>query len=133
MVVPELAMRKWWWWLMMKQSSLSSLNTLGYTNHYSSNHKCNKEQNWLGCGSRWWLCGACGGSPRQRCQSSKNLMESNGYGSIFVGRGMPRAFQRAKEQQKRTPDELVMDNTVKRGWLRCHGPDFQARGRKSGT
>ena len=99
---------------MNKQPSLSNRNTLGDSNHYSSNHKCYKEQNWLGCGGRWWLCGGCGGSPRQRCQSSKNLMESNGDGGIFVGRGMSRAFQRAKEPENWTSDELVMDKTVKR-------------------
>ena len=31
-------MRKWWWLLMKKQPSLSSQNTLGDSNHYSSNH-----------------------------------------------------------------------------------------------
>ena len=113
---------------MKKQPSLSSLTTLGDSNHYSSNHKCYKEQNWLGCRSRWWLCGGCGGSPRQRCQSSKNLMESNGYGSIFVGRGMSRAFQGAKEHQKGTPDELVMDRTVKWERLKCQGPDIRGWG-----
>ena len=125
-------MRKWWWWLMKKQPSLSSLNTLGDSSHNSNNHKWNGKENWLGCRSRWWLCGGCGGSPRQRCQSSKYLMKSNGYGSIFVGRGMSRAFQRAKEHENRTPDELVMDKTVKWGWLRCQVPDIRARGRKSG-
>ena len=100
--------RKWWWWLMKKQLSLSSRNTSGDSNHYSSNHIYNGEQNWLGCGSRWWLCGLYGGRPRQRCQSSKNLMESNDVGGISVGRGMSRASKRAKECQNRSSDELVM-------------------------
>ena len=38
-------------------------------------------------------------------------MNSNGVGSIFVGRGMSRAFQRAKERENQTPDELVMAKT----------------------
>ena len=118
---------------MKKQPSLSILDTLGDSNRNSKNLKFYKEQKGLGCGSRWWLCGGCGGSPRQRGQTSKNLMESNGDGSIFVGRGMSRAFQRAKERENPTPDELGMDKTVKRGWLRCQGPDIRARGRKSGT
>ena len=33
---------------MKKQSSLSSLNTLGDSNHNSNNHRCNGEQNGLG-------------------------------------------------------------------------------------
>ena len=37
--------------------------------------------------------------------------DSNGDGSIFVGRGMSRAFQRAKERENLTPDELVMAET----------------------
>ena len=41
-------------------------------------------------------------------------MESNDDGSIFVGRGMSIASQRAKERENRTLDELVMDKTVKR-------------------
>ena len=44
----------------------------------------------------------------------KKLMESNDDGSIFVGWGMSIASKRAKERQKRTPDELVMHKTVKR-------------------
>src|SRR3990170_914810 len=104
-------MRKWWWWLMKKQPSLSSRNTLGDSNYYSSNHICDGDQNGLGCGSRWWQCGCCGGGPRQTCQSSKNLMESNDDGSIFVGRGMSRASKRAKERQKRSSDELVTGET----------------------
>ena len=40
-----------------------------------------------------------------------NLMESYGDGSIFLGRGMSRALKRAKEHQKRSSDELVMDET----------------------
>ena len=31
-------MPKWWWWLMKKRPSLSSLDTLGDSNHSSSNH-----------------------------------------------------------------------------------------------
>ena len=38
-------------------------------------------------------------------------MESNGYGSIFVGRGMSRAFQQAKDRENRTSDELVIAET----------------------
>ena len=38
-------------------------------------------------------------------------MESNGDGSIFVGRGMSRASKRAKEHQNRSSDELVMAET----------------------
>ena len=38
-------------------------------------------------------------------------MESNGDGSIFVGRGMSRASKRAKERQNRSSDELVMAET----------------------
>ena len=59
-------------------------------------------------------------------------MESNGVGGIFVGRGMSRASKRAKERQNRSSDELVMDKTVKHGWLKFPGvghpgwsPDFQ--------
>ena len=111
--------RKLWWRLMKKKSSLSSQNTLGDSNHNSNNLKCKGEQNWLGCGSRWWLCGSYGGSPRQRCQSAKNLMESNGDGGIFMGWGMSIASKRAKERQNQTPDELVMDKTVKREMLKC--------------
>ena len=40
---------------------------------------------------------------------------------------MSRAFQRAKERKNRTLDELVMDKTVKQGWLRCQVPDIRAR------
>ena len=71
----------------------------------------NGEQNWLGCGNRWWLCGLYGGRPRQRCQSSKILMESNDVGGIFVGRGMSIASKRAKERQKRSLDKLVTAKT----------------------
>ena len=39
------------------------------------------------------------------------MMELKHVGGIFVGRGMSRAFQRAKERENRTPDELVMDKT----------------------
>ena len=45
---------------------------------------------------------------------SENMMESNDVGGIFVGWGMSIASKRAKERQNRTPDELVMDKTVKR-------------------
>ena len=45
----------------------------------------------------------------------KILMDSNGDGSIFVGRGMSRDSKRAKERENRTPDELVMAEPVKRG------------------
>ena len=38
-------------------------------------------------------------------------MESKDVGGIFVGRRMSRAFQRAKERQNRSSDELVMDET----------------------
>ena len=89
-------MRKWWWWLMKKQPSLSIRNTLGDSSHYSNNLKCYVEQNGLGCGSRWWLCGCCGGSPRQICQNSQNFMESNDVVGIFVGRRMSTASKRAK-------------------------------------
>ena len=71
-------MRKWWWWLMKKQPSLSSRNTLGDSSHNSNNHIYNGDQNGLGCGSRWWLCGWCGGGPRKTFQILENLMESNG-------------------------------------------------------
>ena len=123
-------MRKllWWWWLMKKQASLSSLNTLEDSNHNSKNLKCYKEQNWLGCGRLWWFCGGCGGSPRKRCQSSKILMDSNGDGSIFVGSEMAIASKRAKERQKRTPDELVMVKTVKHGRVNSQGSDIRGRG-----
>ena len=40
--------------------------------------------------------GMIGGGPRQTCQISENLMESNDVGGIFVGRGMSRASKRAK-------------------------------------
>ena len=79
------------------------------------------EQNGLGCGSRWWLCGCCGGSPRQRSQNSQNVMESNDVGGIFVGWGMSIASKRAKERQKRTLDELVMGKTVKLRTLKLEG------------
>ena len=55
----------------------------------------------------------------------QNLMESNDVGGIFVGRGMSRAFQQDKERKKQTSDELVMDKTVKRAWLKCQGPDVR--------
>ena len=51
-------------------------------------------------------------------------MDSNGDGSIFVGRGMSIASKRAKERQKQTPDELVMDKTVKWGRLKSQGSDI---------
>jgi hypothetical protein len=117
---------------MKKQPSLSSRNTLGDSSHNSNNHICNMDQNGLGYGSRWWQCGSYGGSPRQRCQSSKNLMESNDVVGIFVGRGMSIASKRAKERQKRTPDELVTVKTVKHGRLSCQGPDIRGFGRISG-
>ena len=69
------------------------------------------EQIGLGCGSRWWLCGSYGGSPRQRCQNFKILMESNDVGSIFVGWGMSIASKQAKERQNRSLDKLVMAET----------------------
>ena len=105
-------MRKlWWWWLMKKKPSLSSLDTLGDSNHSSRNHICDGEQNWLGCGSLRWCSRRCGGSPRQRCQRSKNLRKSNGVGSIFMGWGMSIASKQAKERQNRSSDELLMDKT----------------------
>ena len=56
----HLAMREWsdgiYTVSELKQWSLSSRNTLGDANHNSNNLKCKGEQNWLGCGSRWWLC-----------------------------------------------------------------------------
>ena len=39
------------------------------------------------------------------------LMESNGFGGIFLGRGMSIASKRAKESQNRSSDELVMAKT----------------------
>ena len=39
------------------------------------------------------------------------MMKSNDGGCIFVGSGMAIASKRAKERQKRTPDELVMAET----------------------
>ena len=63
----------------------------------------------------------------------QNLMESNGYGGISMGRGMTRAFQRAKEREKRTPDVEDMAETVKRERLNSQGPDIQGRGRISGA
>ena len=42
---------------------------------------------------------------------SKTLMESNDFGGIFVGRRMSRAFQRAKERENQSSDELVMAKT----------------------
>jgi hypothetical protein len=47
----------------------------------------------------------------KKCQNSENLMESNDVGGIFLVWGMSRASKRAKERQKRTPDELVMAET----------------------
>ena len=47
----------------------------------------------------------------QTCQILDNLMESNGVGGIFVGRGMSIASKRAKERQTQSSDELVMDKT----------------------
>ena len=47
----------------------------------------------------------------QTCQILDNLMESNGVGGIFVGRGMSIASKRAKERQNRSSDELVMAET----------------------
>ena len=63
----------------------------------------------------------------------KIWMESNGVGSIFVGWGMSIASKRAKERQNRSPDELVMGKTVKRGKLKSQGPDIRGSGRISGT
>ena len=60
-------------------------------------------------------------------------MESNGDGSIFVGWRMSIASKRAKERQKRTPDELVTVKTVKHGRLKCQGPDIRGFGRISGA
>ena len=48
-------------------------------------------------------------------------MESNCVGGIFVGWGMSITSKRAKERQKRTPDELVMGKTVKLGTLKLGG------------
>ena len=45
-------------------------------------------------------------------------MESNDVGVIFVGWGMSIDSKRAKERQKRTPDELVMVKMVKLGKLK---------------
>ena len=67
------------------------------------------------------VCGGYGGGPRQTFQILKNLMESNDGGAIFVGRRMSIASKRAKERQKRTPDELVMAKTVKLGTLKLGG------------
>ena len=50
-------------------------------------------------------------------------MESNGVGGIFVGWGMSIASKRAKERQKRTPDELVMGKTVKLVTLKLGGAE----------
>ena len=91
------------------------------------------EQNLLGCGSRWWLCGRYGGSPRQRCQNPQNMMESNDDGSIFVLWGKSRASKRAQERRNRSSDELVMDKTVKRKSLNSQGSDIRGRVRISGT
>ena len=63
----------------------------------------------------------------------QKLMESNDIGSIFVGWGMSIASKRAKERQKRTPVELVMHKTVKRGKLKSQGSDIRGFGRISGT
>ena len=59
-------------------------------------------------------------------------MESNDVGGIFVGWGMSITSKRAKERQKRTPDELVMVKTVKRKKTEIPGaghpgvgPDFR--------
>ena len=62
-------------------------------------------------------------------------MESNGVGDggIFVGWGMSIASKRAKERQKRTPDELVMHKTVKQDRLNAQGPDIRGSGRIFGT
>ena len=48
-------------------------------------------------------------------------MESNDDGSIFVGRGMSRAFQRAKERENRTPDVKVMVKTINQPRLKLGG------------
>ena len=60
------------------------------------------------------------------------MMESNDDGSIFVLWGMSRASKRAQERRNRSSDELVMDKTVKHGWLKFPGvghpgpgPDFR--------
>ena len=60
-------------------------------------------------------------------------MDSNGVATYLDGWGMSIAIQRAKEHQKRTLDELVMDKTVKREKLKSQGPDIQGSGRISGT
>ena len=48
-------------------------------------------------------------------------MESNNVGGIFVVWRMSIASKRAKERQKRTPDELAMGKTVKLGTLKLGG------------
>src|SRR6187399_1429230 len=60
------------------------------------------------------------------------MMESNDDGGIFVLWGMSRASKRAQERQNRSSYELVMDKTVKHGWLKFPGvghpgpgPDFR--------
>ena len=50
-----------------------------------------------------------------------------------MGWGMSIASKRAKERQNRTPDELVMDKTVKRENLKSQGPDIRGSGRISRT
>ena len=60
-------------------------------------------------------------------------MESKDVGGIFVGRGMSRAFQRAKERENQTPDVKVMGKTVKHGRHMLQGSDIGGRVRISGT
>jgi len=118
-------MRDLWWWLMKKQLSLCRRNTLRDSSHNSNNHICNGDQNWLGCVSRWWKCRRYGGGPRQTCQISENMMESNDGCSIFLRWGMSIASKRAKERQNWTPDELVMAKTRIQS-CQCHGyPDIR--------
>ena len=59
-------------------------------------------------------------------------MEANGVGTNFVGWGMSIATKRAKERRNRTPDELVMAETVKHGKLKPTGAGCPGLGRKSG-
>ena len=91
------------------------------------------EQNELGCGKLRWFCGRYGGWPRQRCHNAKILMETNDFGTYVDGWWMSIATQQAKERENRTPHELIMDKTVKRGRLKSQGPDVRGAARISGA
>ena len=88
-------MRKlcWWWWLMKKQPSLSSLDTLVVLNHSSSNHKCDGEQDWLGCGSQWWCSGMMWWKPQEKMPKFTKFDGVKRCWWYFCGKGDVKSFK----------------------------------------